>query len=138
MPTIQKNANLGAVVIPFVAFLAAVVLLWNHGVGLVDLAIMAGMYLITGFGITIGYQRMLTHRAFQTSKPVESLFAIMGSMAVEGRVIAWVADHRKHHAHTDEEGDPHSPHVGDGSGLKCLWHAPTGWLLVAPGQAARK
>ena len=72
------------------------------------------MYLLTAIGITVGFHRLLTHRSFQTSKPLEYTFAVLGSMAVQGPVIAWVADHRKHHAHTDEEGDPHSPHVGRG------------------------
>ena len=64
--------------------------------------------------MTIGFHRLLTHRSFATSKPVEYLFAAMGSMSVQGPVISWVSDHRKHHAHADEEGDPHSPHVGGG------------------------
>ena len=57
------------------------------------------------FGITIGYHRLLTHRAFETYRPIKYLLAILGSMAVQGAVIGWVADHRKHHAHTDEEQD---------------------------------
>ncbi len=93
------------------------------------------MYSITGLGITVGYHRLLTHRAFATSKPVEYAFAIAGCMAVEGPPIAWVADHRLHHAHTDVEGDPHSPHLGEGSGLKGLWHAHTGWLMKTQGGA---
>jgi stearoyl-CoA desaturase (Delta-9 desaturase) len=135
MPKIQRYANLGAVVVPFIAFIVAVVLLWNKAVGAIDLAILVFMYVITGLGITVGFHRLLTHRAFQTSKPMEYAFAIAGSMAVQGPVIAWVADHRLHHAHTDEEGDPHSPHVGHGSGLKGLWHAHTGWLLKTQGSA---
>ena len=80
-----------------------------------------GMYLLTAVGITVGFHRLLTHRSFQTPKPLEYTFAVLGSMAVQGPVIAWVADHRKHHAHTDEEGDPHSPHVGHGGGAaRCL------------------
>ena len=75
------------------------------------------MYLLTAVGITVGFHRLLTHRSFQTSKPLEYTFAVLGSMAVQGPVIAWVADHRKHHAHTDEEGDPHSPHVGHDGGV---------------------
>jgi stearoyl-CoA desaturase (delta-9 desaturase) len=98
------------------------------------------MYLLTILGITIGYHRFLTHRAFQTSKPVEYALAILGSMAIEGPVVNWVADHRKHHAHTDEDGDPHSPH-GHGSGLtgtvKGLWHAHVGWLWDDHGVAER-
>ena len=139
MPTLQRYTNLGAVVLPFVAFIVAIVLLWNKAVGAIDLAILVVMYTITGFGITVGYHRLLTHRAFQTSKPVEYAFAIMGSMAVEGPPIAWVADHRLHHAHTDEEGDPHSPHVGHGEGVRGvlggLWHAHAGWLMSEHGRA---
>ena len=138
MPPIQRYTNLAAVVLPFVAFVAALVLLWDRGVGWTDLGVMAAMYLVTALGITIGYHRLLTHRAFQTFKPVEYTLATAGSMAVQGPVIDWVADHRKHHAHTDEEGDPHSPHVGQGSGLAGLWHAHVGWLFDSNGQADRR
>ena len=112
MTRTEKVANLGAVVIPFLATLAAIVLLWNSLVSATDLVIAAVMYLLTAIGITVGFHRLLTHRSFQTSKPLEYTFAVLGSMAVQGPVISWVADHRKHHAHTDSEGDPHSPHVG--------------------------
>src|SRR4051794_16958713 len=96
------------------------------------------MYLLSAGGVTIGYHRLLTHRAFRTHKATEYVFAVLGSLSVQGSVLDWVADHRKHHAHTDEEGDPHSPHVGHGSGLRGLWHAHTGWLLETHGQADRK
>jgi stearoyl-CoA desaturase (Delta-9 desaturase) len=139
MTRTTKLANLGAVVIPFLATLAAILLFWNRVVSGTDLAILAAMYVVTAAGITVGYHRMLTHRSFRTHKPTEYLFAILGSMAVQGSVIAWVADHRKHHAHTDVEGDPHSPHVGHGDGLGGvlggLWHAHTGWLLSEQGRA---
>src|ERR1700726_900421 len=103
MTSIEKTANLGAVVVPFAATLAAIVLLWDNLVNPADLAIAATMYLLTAIGITVGFHRLLTHRSFQTSKPIEYVFAVLGSMAVQGPVISWVADHRKHHAHTDEE-----------------------------------
>jgi stearoyl-CoA desaturase (Delta-9 desaturase) len=139
MSRTTKVANLGAVVVPFLATLAAIVLFWNRIVSATDLAILAVMYLLTATGITVGYHRLLTHRSFRTHKPTEYLFAFFGSMAVQGSVIAWVADHRKHHAHTDVEGDPHSPHVGHGDGvggvLRGLWHAHTGWLLSEHGRA---
>ena len=93
------------------------------------------MYLITAVGVTVGFHRLLTHRAFQTYPWLERVFAVMGSLSVQGSVMDWVADHRKHHAHADKEGDPHSPHVGHGSGLAGLWHAHTGWLLETQGQA---
>jgi stearoyl-CoA desaturase (delta-9 desaturase) len=139
MTRTEKIANLGAVAIPFAATIAAVVLLWNRAVRPADLAIAATMYVFSALGITVGFHRLLTHRSFQTSKPVEYALAVLGSMAVQGPVISWVADHRKHHAHTDEEGDPHSPHVGHGDGIKGvlagLWHAHTGWLLTEQGRA---
>jgi stearoyl-CoA desaturase (delta-9 desaturase) len=134
-----KIANLGAMVVPFAATLAAIVLLWGQVVSWHDLALFGVMYVVTAAGITVGYHRMLTHRSFRTHKPTEYVFAGLGSMAVQGPVIAWVADHRKHHAHTDVEGDPHSPHVGHGEGvmgvLQGLWHAHMGWLLSEHGRA---
>ncbi len=139
MSRAEKVANLGAVVLPFLATLAAIVLLWNRFVSVADLVIAAVMYMATAIGITVGFHRLLTHRSFQTSKPLEYTFAVLGSMAVQGPVISWVADHRKHHAHTDSEGDPHSPHVGHSSGLggvaAGLWHAHAGWLMSTQGRA---
>ena len=139
MSRFQRIANLVAVILPFVAFTVAIVLLWNRLVGWHDLWILAVMYLLTGLGVTVGYHRMLTHRSFETYRPIRYVFAALGSMAVEGPAVTWVADHRKHHAHSDEEGDPHSPHVDHGSGLlgavKGLWHAHLGWLFRAQGRA---
>jgi stearoyl-CoA desaturase (delta-9 desaturase) len=137
MTTIHRISNLVAVFVPLAAFVLAVVLLWNRLVGWHDLALLGVLYVLTGLGITVGFHRMLTHRAFATSKPMEYLFAVLGSMAVEGPVTQWVADHRKHHAHTDVEGDPHSPHVGHGSGLSGLFHAHLGWMLTQEGGATR-
>jgi stearoyl-CoA desaturase (delta-9 desaturase) len=127
--------NLLGVVVPFVGILAAILLLWNRAVDATDLAILAVTYLLTAIGITVGYHRLLTHRAFQTYPWLERVFAVLGSLAVQGSVLDWVADHRKHHAHTDREGDPHSPHVGHGSGLSGLWYAHVGWLWHTQGQA---
>ena len=138
----DRIANLVAVVTPFVGLVAAVVLFWGHGVDATDLAAFAVMYVVAGFGVTVGFHRLLTHRAFQTHKPVEYAFAVAGSLAVQGPVIDWVADHRKHHAHTDREGDPHSPHVDFGEGwrgaLRGLFHAHMGWLFIEHGRAARR
>jgi stearoyl-CoA desaturase (Delta-9 desaturase) len=135
----EKIANLGAVVVPFAATIAAVVLLWNDLVNVSDLAIMGALYVLTGLGVTVGFHRLLTHRSFRTSKPLEYAFAVLGSMAVQGPVISWVADHRRHHAHADVEGDPHSPHVGHGHGVRGvlggLWYAHAGWLMVEQGRA---
>src|SRR5204863_5961843 len=100
--------------------------------------ILAVMYLLSGLGVTVGFHRLLTHRAFETYRPLKYLLAVLGSLSVQGSVIHWVADHRKHHAHTDEEGDPHSPHVGHGAGLRGLLHAHMGWLMNNMGRAQRR
>jgi stearoyl-CoA desaturase (delta-9 desaturase) len=138
MSRTARNINLAAVIIPFVAFLVALVLLWNRAVGPLDVGILAAMYVLSGVGVTVGFHRLLTHRAFETHRPLKYLFAVLGSLSVQGPVITWVADHRKHHAHTDEEGDPHSPHVGHGSGLGGLLHAHMGWLMNTMGRAQRR
>lgn len=108
--------------------------LWASLLGWNDIFVFMTMYLLTGFGVTIGFHRLLTHRAFRTTAAVRAALAILGSAAIEGPVISWVADHRKHHAFADREGDPHSPHVGHGQGwsgaLRGLLHAHVGWLFI--------
>jgi stearoyl-CoA desaturase (delta-9 desaturase) len=139
MTKLERRVNIAAVVVPFLAVALAVPLLWGDWMGPSDVIVFAIMYALSGFGVTVGFHRMLTHRAFATHPATRYVFAILGSLSVQGPVIDWVADHRKHHAHTDEEGDPHSPHVGHGSGirgaLRGLWHAHAGWLWRTHGQA---
>src|SRR4051794_25482800 len=140
MTKTERYVSLGSVIIPFTAFILAIVLLWQRAVDGTDLAILAVMYVLTAFGVTVGYHRLFTHRSFQAKRPVQYVFAVLGSMAAQGPLAHWVADHRKHHAHTDEEGDPHSPHVHDhGDGAKGvllgLVHAHFGWLMTDWGQA---
>ena len=133
MTTWHRWGNVAGVFVPLAGFVAAIVLLWGEAVGIRDLAIMLALYLLTGFGITVGFHRLLTHRSFETGPAVRATFAVLGSMAVQGPVINWVADHRKHHAFTDEEGDPHSPHTHSGEGVRGvltgLWHSHVGWLF---------
>ncbi len=135
----DRTINILAAVIPLAGVVVAGVLAWHHVLGPTDLVIFAIMYLATGLGITVGYHRLLTHRAFATHPWLAQTFAVLGSMAVQGPVLHWVSDHRKHHAHTDREGDPHSPHVGHGEGLRGtlhgLWWAHMGWLFERVGQA---
>ena len=138
MPRKQRYANVAAVIVPFLGFIVALVLLWNRFVGWIDVGILVGGYLAAGLGVTVGYHRLITHRSFATHRWTAYGFAVLGSMAVQGPVIDWVADHRKHHAHTDSDGDPHSPHVGHGSGLRGLWHAHMGWLFETQGQAEKR
>lgn len=108
--------------------------LWSVALGWSDLAVLAIMYVATGLGITVGFHRLFTHRSFKTTPAVRGVFAALGSIAIEGPVISWVADHRKHHAFSDRYGDPHSPHVEHGHGwrgaLRGLAHAHVGWLFV--------
>jgi stearoyl-CoA desaturase (delta-9 desaturase) len=139
MTKLERRVNIAAVVVPFLVVAVAVPLLWGDWVGASNVVVFAVMYALSGFGVTVGFHRMLTHRAFATHRVTRYVFALLGPLSVQGPVIDWVADHRKHHAHTDEEGDPHSPHVGHGSGvrgaLRGLWHAHAGWLWRTHGQA---
>jgi stearoyl-CoA desaturase (Delta-9 desaturase) len=120
-------------VLPFLGLVAAIGMLWNTAVGWTDLALFAGLYLLCGFGITIGYHRMLTHRAFEAVAPLKAALLIAGSIAIQGRAIDWAVDHRTHHAFSDKEGDPHSPHAGYENSiwghLKGLVHAHVGWMF---------
>ena len=120
--------------IPIIALLVVAWQVWADLLYWSDLVVFTILYVATGLGITVGFHRLFTHRAFKAGKGVRATFAILGSMAIEGPVISWVADHRKHHAFSDRPGDPHSPHVDHGHGLKGalrgLLHAHVGWLFV--------
>ena len=134
MHTLERRVTVVAVVLPFLGFLAAIGFLWGGWVTWLDLTILAVLYVISGFGVTIGYHRMLTHRSFDAPSWLRAAFAIAGSTSIQGAPIHWVADHRKHHRFADEDGDPHSPHTHGGEGwrgvLGGLWHAHTGWLFT--------
>jgi len=126
---------------PTVALIWGAVRLLHHGVGVRDLVIAAALYAITGHGIAVGFHRLLTHRSFTPTRPLKIALAIAGSMAFEGGPVGWVADHRRHHAHTDRDGDPHSPYATGRQStgrVAGLWHAHTGWLFShSPTDAAR-
>jgi stearoyl-CoA desaturase (Delta-9 desaturase) len=121
-------------VLPILALGVVAWQVWSELLGWSDLIVFATMYVLTGLGITVGFHRLFTHRSFKTGKAVRATLAALGSMAIEGPVISWVADHRKHHVFSDQEGDPHSPHVDHGHGLKGalrgLMHAHLGWLFI--------
>jgi stearoyl-CoA desaturase (delta-9 desaturase) len=121
-------------VVPFLALAVVAWQLWNDALRWSDLIVFAICYVATGLGVTVGFHRHLTHRAFKAKRWVRGVLAILGSAAIEGPVISWVADHRKHHTYADVEGDPHSPHVDHGRGwkgaLKGLLHAHVGWLFI--------
>ena len=141
MTRAHKIANLIGVPLPLVGLIAAIVLLWDRAVGPLELGLLVGLYLLTALGVTLGYHRMFTHRAFESSRAFRAIVAVLGSMAVQGPVITWVADHRKHHTFTDQAGDPHSPHLagpGFWGAVKGLWHAHVGWLFETVGMAERE
>jgi stearoyl-CoA desaturase (delta-9 desaturase) len=128
-------------VVPFLALGVVGWQVWSELLHWSDLAVFAILYLVTGLGVTVGFHRLFTHRSFATSPALRGVFAAMGSMAIEGPVISWVADHRKHHAFADQPGDPHSPHVDHGVGwrgaLRGLVHAHMGWLFIHTQRGAR-
>jgi stearoyl-CoA desaturase (delta-9 desaturase) len=131
-PLKLRLINLITVLVPLAGLAAAILLLWGIAFSWLYLALLGGMYLVTALGITIGYHRLFTHRSFKAPRPVAAVLAALGSMAVEGPVLQWVATHRKHHQHSDKHGDPHSPHTHGGGPLGALrgaWHAHVGWLF---------
>jgi stearoyl-CoA desaturase (delta-9 desaturase) len=117
---------------PFAGLVVAVWLLWGHGIGLAELWLGAFFYLLTGFGVTVGFHRCLTHRSFTARPALRVVLAVAGSMSFKGDVISWVATHRRHHAFTDRPGDPHSPYrygTGPAGQLRGVLHAHVGWLF---------
>jgi stearoyl-CoA desaturase (delta-9 desaturase) len=120
------------VVLPFAGLATAVATLWGHGVGLADVLLAAGLYAVTGFGVTVGFHRLITHRSFTARPWLRIALAVAGSMSFQGDVNTWAATHRRHHAFTDRPGDPHSPYrygTSVGGQLRGLVHAHVGWLF---------
>ncbi|HEX2317705.1 MAG TPA: fatty acid desaturase [Streptosporangiaceae bacterium] len=120
--------------IPIAGLIAAVWLAWGHGVGLTDVLLMAGLYALTGLGVTAGFHRCFTHRSYTAAPVLRVVLAIAGSMSFQGDVISWVAVHRRHHAFADRPGDPHSPYRhGNSLGglLRGLLDAHMGWFFRA-------
>jgi stearoyl-CoA desaturase (Delta-9 desaturase) len=132
--TADRIATAIVTVVPFLALGLVVWQTWQSLLHWRDFVVFGIVYVLTGLGITVGFHRHFTHRAFKTSRPVRAVLAVLGTAAIEGPITAWVADHRKHHAFSDQEGDPHSPHVGHGHGLRGalrgLLHAHVGWLFL--------
>jgi stearoyl-CoA desaturase (delta-9 desaturase) len=129
-------------VAPFLALGFVAWQLWEEALHWRDLVIFFALYVLFGLGVTVGFHRLFTHRSFKTTPWLRFTFAVLGSAAIEGPVISWVADHRKHHAYSDKEGDPHSPHVGHGGGLRGalagLAHAHVGWLFIHTHRGAKR
>jgi stearoyl-CoA desaturase (delta-9 desaturase) len=130
---VDRVANAVVTIAPIFLLGLAIWLAWGGLLHWSDLVVMVTTYVLCGLGITVGFHRLFTHRSFKTSPAMRGLFAILGSAAIEGPVIEWVANHRQHHRFSDRPGDPHSPHLERGSGwrgaLNGLFHAHVGWLF---------
>jgi stearoyl-CoA desaturase (delta-9 desaturase) len=129
------------VVVPLLALAAAVPLAWGWGLSWSDVGLAVFFYFLTGFGVTVGFHRYFTHGAFKANRGLRIALAAVGSMAMQGPVIDWVADHRRHHAYSDREGDPHSPwRFGTSAGAlaKGFWYAHVGWLFERDQTNARR
>lgn len=120
------------ILLPLLGVLVAPFVVWGWGFNWTDLGLLLGMYVLTVLGITVGFHRLFVHHSFDTFTWMKFVWAVLGSMAVQGPLFRWVARHRSHHLHADTVDDPHSPHHG-GSGivgvLKGFWHAHVGWLF---------
>jgi stearoyl-CoA desaturase (Delta-9 desaturase) len=139
---IDRVANLVVTVVPVGLLGLAAWLAWGGTLHWPDLVVFAITYVLTGLGVTVGYHRLFTHRSFATSPPMRALLAVLGSAAIEGPVIEWVSNHRKHHRFSDQPGDPHSPHLGRAEGwrgvLGGLFHAHVGWIMSGDDLASRE
>ena len=125
---------LAVTIVPFLGFIAACVLLARGTVGVVDLVLLVVFYAISMIGIEVGYHRHFSHRAFRGPPAVRWFLGFCGSSAFQGPVIWWAATHRRHHAFSDREGDPHSPvqKLGRDVQLKSFWHSHMGWMFSQP------
>jgi stearoyl-CoA desaturase (delta-9 desaturase) len=134
---LSQVVTVAAVVIPPFGLLSAMGLLWGVAFHLVDLVLLVVLYLLTALGNAVGFHRYFTHKSFETGPVVKTALAVFGSMAMQGPITQWVTDHRKHHALSDKEGDPHSPHVGHGDGvlgtIRGFLHSHVGWLFTLKG-----
>ena len=131
--TRERVVRAAIIAVPIAAIATVGWLAWGGSLHWQDLVVLAIVYSLTGAGITVGYHRLFTHRSFKTTRGVRVLFAVLGSMAVEGSVVEWVATHRRHHDLSDQPGDPHSPHAEQAPGWRgavCgLVHAHVGWMF---------
>lgn len=127
-----RVANLTAIIVPFLGLVAVPFFLWGRGFYWTDLGLLLVMYALSVLGVTVGFHRLFTHRSFETHIVVKFVLAVLGSMAVEGPLLKWVATHRRHHQHSDTEEDPHSPYRRDSGFWGLLggaWHAHIGWMF---------
>ncbi len=129
----QRVAMVAIVTIPLLGLAAALWFGYGNGISGVDVGLLLGFYFFTGLGVTVGFHRLLTHKSFKAPSWLRTTLAVAGSMAVQGAAIDWVATHRRHHAYSDQIGDPHSPHLEPDEGVKAMlkgmWFAHVGWMF---------
>jgi stearoyl-CoA desaturase (Delta-9 desaturase) len=138
---LEQGLVIAFMVIPVLALAAAVTLAWGWGITVVDIAIAVVAYYVTGLGVTVGFHRYFTHGSFKAVRPLRVALAVAGSLALQGSVVSWVADHRRHHAFSDKEGDPHSPWLfgtGPAAVARGFVHAHLGWLFGRDRTNARR
>jgi stearoyl-CoA desaturase (Delta-9 desaturase) len=129
------------VVVPLLALAAAIPFAWGWGLNWTDIGLAVFFYYFTGLGVTIGFHRYFTHGSFRANRGLRVALAAIGSMAMQGPVIDWVADHRRHHAYADQDGDPHSPWrfgTSPAALAKGFWYAHVGWLFERDRTNARR
>jgi stearoyl-CoA desaturase (Delta-9 desaturase) len=138
---LEQSLVIAFMIIPVVALVAAVTLTWGWGITLLDVVIATIAYFGTGLGVTVGFHRHFTHKSFKATRPLKVALAVTGSLAFQGSIVSWVADHRRHHAFSDKEGDPHSPWLfgtGPLAIARGFWHAHMGWLFDRDKANARR
>lgn len=139
--TVQAVITATLVASPLVVLGVGMPLLWGHAIHLRDVIIGIGLYTITGYGVTAGFHRLFAHRGFKARRVLKIVLAAAGSMAVQGSLIGWVANHRRHHMFSDQPGDPHSPYwpsQGKGGPMRGFLHAHLGWLFGTDTTSARR
>jgi stearoyl-CoA desaturase (delta-9 desaturase) len=138
----NKGVNIVGIVAPVVALGWAIWTAWGSWVSALDLTLLVVGHVLTALGVTVGFHRLLTHRAFKTVRPIRYTLAILGCMSVQGPALDWVADHRKHHQFSDHDGDPHSPVAGFGGGftgaVRGFFHSHVGWLFTNDNRASQQ
>jgi stearoyl-CoA desaturase (delta-9 desaturase) len=138
---LEQSLVIAFMIIPVIALVVAVALTWGWGLSLLDVVIATIAYFGTGLGVTVGFHRHFTHMSFKAVRPLKVALAITGSLAFQGSIVTWVADHRRHHAFSDKEGDPHSPWLfgtGPTAIARGFWHAHMGWLFERDKTNARR
>jgi stearoyl-CoA desaturase (delta-9 desaturase) len=133
-PLRVRIITMAAILLPLLGVVAAPFCLWGWGFHWTDLGLFLGMYFLTAIGITVGFHRLFVHRSFETYAGIKFLFAVLGSMTIQGSLFQWVATHRRHHQFSDTPDDPHSPHGGGGGLLGLIrgfWHSHIGWFFKA-------